>query len=39
LQQFSMSIFFPGTPPTLAANGNGLKLRIYLDGLTDRSVQ
>lgn len=39
LQQFSMSIFFPGTPPTLSTTGAGLLLRIYLDGLTDRSVQ
>jgi hypothetical protein len=39
LQQFSMLITFQGTPPTMSANGPGIYLPIYLDGLTDRSVQ
>lgn len=48
-QQFSMTINFPGTPPTLSANvvnggGSGgtngaLYLVPFFDGLTDRSVQ
>jgi hypothetical protein len=38
LQQFSMAINFP-TPPTMSANGPGLYLVVFLDGLTDRSVQ
>src|SRR5262249_32977653 len=39
LQQFSMVINFPGTPPTLSSTGAGLYQVIWLDGLTDRSVQ
>lgn len=42
LQQFSMTITFPGTPPTMAAaaaGGVGLYLIPFFDGLTDRSVQ
>lgn len=36
LQQFSLNIIFPGTPPTLTGS---LRLVAILDGLTDRSVQ
>jgi hypothetical protein len=36
LQQFSMNIIFPGTPPTMTG---ALNMLIVLDGLTDRSVQ
>ena len=39
LQQFALNIFFPGTPPTMSANGVGMYIPITLDGLTDRSVQ
>lgn len=39
IQQFSMLIQFQGTPPTMSANGPGIYLPIFLDGLTDRSVQ
>lgn len=39
LQQFSMLIQFQGTPPTMSSVGPGLYLPVYLDGLTDRSVQ
>lgn len=42
LQQFSMTITFPGTPPTLTATadgGTGMRLIPFFDGLTDRSVQ
>ncbi len=42
LQQFSMSLICPGTPPTLTAStagGTGLLMVPFLDGLTDRSVQ
>jgi hypothetical protein len=39
LQQFSMLITFPGTAPTMSSNGPGIYLPVYLDGLTDRSVQ
>lgn len=39
LQQFSLSLIIPGTPPTTDANGPGIYTKIYLDGLTDRSVQ
>ena len=42
LQQFSMTITFPGTPPTLTAaadGGTGMRLIPFFDGLTDRSVQ
>jgi hypothetical protein len=39
LQQFSMLITFQGTPPTMNADGPGLYMVTYLDGLTDRSVQ
>jgi hypothetical protein len=42
LQQFSLNIIFPGTPPTLAASadgGVGLDLNCIMDGLTDRAVQ
>lgn len=38
LQQFSMTITFPGTPPTMTGPA-GLYMPVYLDGLTDRSVQ
>lgn len=38
-QQFSLQIIFPGTPPTLSANGIGWKMYCFIDGLTDRSVQ
>jgi hypothetical protein len=39
LQQFSMVINFPGTPPTMSSTGIGMYMPIFLDGLTDRSVQ
>jgi len=39
LQQFSCTIYFPETPPTLDANGCGLYMPVFMDGLTDRSVQ
>lgn len=39
LQQFSLNIIIPGTPPTLDANGPGLYVPIVADGLSDRSVQ
>jgi hypothetical protein len=39
LQQFSMLVTFPGTPPTMSSTGIGVYMPIYLDGLTDRSVQ
>lgn len=39
LQTFYLNIFFPGTPPTMSANGFGWYMKITLDGLTDRSVQ
>jgi hypothetical protein len=39
LQQFSMLITFQGTPPTMNSLGVGIYMPIYLDGLTDRSVQ
>ena len=39
LQQFSLTIIIPGTPPTLDGNGPGLWVPIVLDGLSDRSVQ
>jgi hypothetical protein len=41
LQQFSLTIYFPGTPPTMSASGLGtfVFMRPLLDGLTDRSVQ
>lgn len=39
LQQFSLNLIIPGTPPTLDANGPGLWVPIILDGLSDRSVQ
>jgi hypothetical protein len=39
LQQFSMTITFPGTPPTMSSTGVGLYMPVFLDGLTDRSVQ
>jgi hypothetical protein len=48
-QQFSLTVSFPGTPPTLSANvvsggGSGgtngaLYMVAFFDGLTDRSVQ
>jgi hypothetical protein len=48
-QQFSLTVSFPGTPPTLGANivsggGSGgtngaLYMTAFFDGLTDRSVQ
>ena len=39
LQLFSLTIIFPGTPPTMDANGPGLYMPVFMDGLTDRSVQ
>jgi len=36
LQQFSLSLILPGTPPTLVEATN---LVVFLDGLTDRAVQ
>lgn len=39
IQQFSMLIQFPGTPPTMSASGPGAYVVVFLDGLTDRSVQ
>lgn len=39
LQQFSMTLILPGTPPTLDAAAAGLGLVVFLDGLTDRAVQ
>ena len=39
LQQFSMTLTLPGTPPTMDAAGPGLRLIPFLDGLTDRAVQ
>lgn len=42
IQQFSLNILIPGTPPTLTATadgGVGLDLLCILDGLTDRAVQ
>lgn len=39
LQQFTLNIFFPGTPPTMDEEGPGLYMPVYGDGLTDRSVQ
>lgn len=42
LQQFSLTITFPGTPPTLATTANGgvgLDMVVFMDGLTDRAVQ
>lgn len=39
LQLFSLTIYFPGTPPTMDSNGPGLYMPVFMDGLTDRSVQ
>lgn len=40
LQHFSMTLYFPGTPPSLStALGTFVWIRPILDGLTDRSVQ
>ena len=42
LQQFSLNIIIPGTPPNLTATadgGTGLNLLAIMDGLTDRAVQ
>jgi hypothetical protein len=39
LQLFSMTITIPGTPPTMDSNGPGLYMPVFMDGLTDRSVQ
>ena len=39
LQLFNMTIYFPGTPPTMDPNGPGIYMPIFLDGLTERSVQ
>lgn len=42
LQRYSMQVYFPTTQPTLLTTGNGgagAWLKIYLNGLTDRSVQ
>jgi hypothetical protein len=39
LQQFSLLLTFYGTPPTMSANGVGIYMPIFMDGLTDRSVQ
>jgi hypothetical protein len=36
VQQFSVELIFPGTPPTLTSS---FTLVCFLDGLTDRSVQ
>lgn len=35
IQQFSLQLIFPGTPPTLAS---AFTVQAFLDGLTDRSV-
>jgi hypothetical protein len=43
IQQLSMTINFPGTPPTMSgaleSTEPGLYMVVFLDGLTDRSVQ
>lgn len=47
LQQFTMTITFPGTPPSMSSNnigsggasGAALYMVSFFDGLTDRSVQ
>jgi hypothetical protein len=41
LQLFNLTIYVGGggTPPTLDANGPGMYMPVFLDGLTDRSVQ
>ena len=39
LQQFNLTIYCPGTPPTRDANGPGMWMPVFMDGLTDRSVQ
>ena len=39
LQLFTLNILFPGTPPTMDANGPGFYMPVFMDGLTDRSVQ
>lgn len=42
LQQFSLTMITPNTPPTLTSTndgGTGLSLIPFLDGLTDRAVQ
>lgn len=39
LQLFSLTLYLPGTPPTLDPNGPGAYMPIFLDGFTDRSVQ
>jgi hypothetical protein len=39
IQLFTLTIIFPGTPPTMDANGPGVYMPIFMDGLTDRSVQ
>ena len=42
MQQFSMALTFPRTPPTLATaqnGGAGMRIVPFFDGLTDRSVQ
>jgi len=36
IQQFSLYFIFPGTPPTMT---NQFRVVVFLDGLTDRSVQ
>ena len=36
IQQFSLAFKFPGTPPTMAS---AFQIVVFLDGLTDRSVQ
>lgn len=36
IQQFSLQLIFPGTPPTLASS---FGIVAFLDGLTDRAVQ
>lgn len=42
LQQFSLTVIFPGTPPTMTTTANGgagMLLLPFMDGLTDRAVQ
>lgn len=39
LQLFTLVINIPGTPPTMDSNGPGLYMPVFMDGLTDRSVQ
>lgn len=39
LQNFTLNIFFPGTLPTMDANGIGWYMPTFLDGPSDRPVQ